>query len=183
MSTSYNLNFMHPQYGTTINVDIDGRFSVQEVLEQLRLSGFMGQADGEYDLQLMGQALERHTLFVDIPALYDGAVLRLVEQPKVKVTATSPDLMLLHVKHPTSPYLLSIELPPKAPLIRILEEALERGFVAAPMAQLSLTKGQQPLDPQQSLAQNGLQAGDYVKLHLQSQETTEEAPAELRQRL
>ena len=165
MSTSYNLNFMHPQYGTTLNVDIDGSFTVQEVLEQLRLSGFMGQADLDYDLELMGKALERQAMFMQVPELYDGAVLRLVAQPGPTPQASAPTLVLLHLKHPAEPFLLSVELPTEAPLTQLLTRAVARGFVPAPAAQLYLTKGAASLDSQQTAAQNGLQSGDYLQLH------------------
>lgn len=163
MSTSYNLNFMHPQYGTTLNVDIEGSFTVEEVLEQLRLSGFMGQDNRRYDLELMGEALARQTLFMDIPTLYDGAVLRLVAPPSPNTTPSAPTSILIHAKHPTEPYLMAVELLPTALLSELLQQAHQRGFVAS--LSFYVTKGVQVLDLNQTLAQNGLNSGDYVQLH------------------
>lgn len=172
MSTSYNLNFMHPQYGTTLNVDIEGSFTVEEVLEQLRLSGFMGQDNRRYDLELMGKALTRQTLFMDIPTLYDGAVLRLVAPPSSSTPPSTPASILIHVKHPTEPYLIAVELPPVAPLSALLQQVHQRGFV--PSASFYITKGEQVLNLSQTPAQNELNAGDCVQLH--PSEAPEAAP-------
>lgn len=170
MPTTYNLNFMHPQYGTTLNADIDGAFTVQEVLERLRLSGFMGQTDQDYDLQFMGQTLERQTLLMDIPELYDGAVLRLLALPDPTSVAPVSTLVLLHLKHPTEPYLLPVELPVDALLTQFVDHALACGFVTVSAPQLYVTKGSTRLDLQHTASQNALQSGDYLQLHLLKEE-------------
>ncbi len=111
MAEQYNLNFMHPQYGTTLNVDIDAAFSVQEILEQLVLSGFVGKANAEYDLELMGEALTKQTVFATIPNLYDGAVLRVVER-----LAQSPRQLRL----PNSPFSCMLYTPNSRCIFRLL---------------------------------------------------------------
>ena len=138
MADHYNLHFMHPQYGTTLNVDIDANFSVQEILEQLVLSGFVGRANAQYDLELMGKALERQMVFATIPDLYDGAVLKVVEhlKPLTPSTAKQPSpnapissLLLLHSQHPDNNLQFSTTYEPTTLIQDVLTRAIQQGFL------------------------------------------------------
>ncbi|MFK7799969.1 MAG: hypothetical protein AB8E82_21120 [Aureispira sp.] len=180
MADLYNLNFMHPQYGTTLNVDIDTNFSVQEILEQLVLSGFVGKANAEYDLELMGRALEKQTIFAAIPNLHDGAVLRVVERIVTKSTSTPQHSrivvthpILLHCKHPDDSLNFSASYELKTTLKEIISRAIQHGFLVGELADFELCKGVQLLSLEDNLHQQQLQEGDY----LQFRRIKKEAPA------
>ena len=183
MADLYNLNFMHPQYGTTLNVDIDTNFSVQEILEQLVLSGFVGKANAEYDLELMGRALEKQTTFAAIPDLHDGAVLRVVErivskpnpQPS-KIVVTHP--ILLHCQHPNYPLHFSASYEPKTSLKEIVDRAILQGFLVGELKNFELYKGANLLSLEENLHQQELQEGDYLQFRQVKQATTEDNTTE-----
>jgi hypothetical protein len=186
MADLYNLNFMHPQYGTTLNVDIDTNFSVQEILEQLVLSGFVGKANAEYDLELMGRALEKQTTFAAIPNLYDGAVLRVVERMVSKPTPQRSESkivvahpILLHCKHPDYPLHFSASYEPKTSLEEIISRAIQQGFLVGELKNFELYKGSQLLSLEDNLYQQQLQEGDYLQFrHVEPASSTEEKETE-----
>lgn len=167
MAEHYNLNFMHPQYGTTLNVDIDANFSVQEILEQLVLSGFVGRADASYDLELMGQALAQQTIFADIPKLYDGAVLKVIErlsaQPTRPSQATTNHPIQLHAQHPDNSLQFSAAYDGHRLIRDVIVRALQQGFLVGEAADFQVYKGAQALLLQESLYQQGLQEGDCLQ--------------------
>lgn len=184
MAEHFNLNFMHPQYGTTLNVDIDPNFSVQEILEQLVLSGFVGKANAAYDLELMGQALEKQMVFAAIPNLYDGAVLRVVEKVAPATTASPSQLVHpihLHCQHPDNSLQFSALFEPTTPLKEVVARAIQQGFLIGTVGQFHLYKGAQVLDLEQDLQELNLQEGDHLQMYRKpvEQEKEEEAPQEL----
>lgn len=185
MAEHFNLNFMHPQYGTTLNVDIDPHFSVQEILEQLVLSGFVGKANAAYDLELMGQALEKQMVFAAIPNLYDGAVLRVVEKV-APVTTASPSQMVvhpihLHCQHPDNSLQFSALFEPTTPSKEVVARAIQQGFLIGTVEQFHLYKGAQALDLEQNLQELNLQEGDHLQIYRKpvEQEKEEPTPQEL----
>jgi hypothetical protein len=180
MAEQYNLNFMHPQYGTTLNVDIDAAFSVQEILEQLVLSGFVGKANAEYDLELMGEALTKQTVFATIPNLYDGAVLRVVErlaQSPASTTAPTKQPIQLHALHPEQPLHFSATYDPLTKIEDLIGRAIQQGFLTETTAAYQIFKGEQVLPFGESLQQLALQEGDYVQIRrVAAEESSEEEP-------
>ncbi len=175
MSEQYNLNFMHPQYGTTLNVDIDAGFSVQEILEQLVLSGFVGKANAQYDLELMGKALEKQTVFAAIPELYDGAVLRVVERlhakPQKAAIPTSHPIQL-HLQHPDHALPFSAAYDTQTLMEEVILRAIQQGFLVGSVADFQVYKGNKALAFGESLHELGLQEGDHLQLrhHLATEE-------------
>lgn len=184
MADLYNLNFMHPQYGTTLNVDIDTNFSVQEILEQLVLSGFVGKANAEYDLELMGRALEKQTTFAAIPNLHDGAVLRVVERVVTKPSPQRTNIVvahpiLLHCLHPADPLHFSASYEPKTTLEEIISRAIQQGFLVGELMDFELYKGSKLLSLKDNLHQQQLQEGDYLQIkHVKKEAVTTESSTE-----
>ena len=159
---------MHPQYGTTLNVDIDGAFTIEEMIKNLLLSGFINENKNGYDFELMGQALERQMTFDEIQELYDGAVIRIIaheEDEKIVVkTAVTEKLLALRIKHPSEPLILDIQLNETAPVSNIIEQASEKNFVQGVAGILQLLKGDKLLDLNENATNNGLAEGDFLQL-------------------
>lgn len=164
--TEYNLNFMHPQYGTTLNVDIDGSFTIEEMINNLLLSGFINKNTNGYDFELMGQALERQMTFEEIQELYDGAVIRIIahEEDAVVETVSTEKHLALRIKHPSEPLILDVQLNETAPLSNIIQQASEKNFVQGIEGILLLQKGDKLLDLNENAANNGLTEGDFLQL-------------------
>lgn len=162
----YNLNFMHPQYGTTLNVDIDGSFTIEEMINNLLLSGFINENKNGYDFELMGQALERQMTFDEIQELYDGAVIRIIAHKDEVVVDHSPteQKLNLHIKHPSQPLILDIQLSETAPLSNIIQQASDKNFVQGVQGILHLMKGDKLLDLNENATKNGLTEGDFLQL-------------------
>ncbi|BDS10637.1 hypothetical protein [Aureispira anguillae] len=165
--TEYNLNFMHPQYGTTFNVDIDGSFTVEEMINNLLLSGFINENKHGYDFELMGQALDRQITFDEIQALNDGAVIRIIahqEEAIVEETDASDSFISLHIKHPSEALVLDVELSSTLPLSNIIQQASDKNFIQGKDNILHLQKGDKLLDLNQTALENKLSAGDYLQI-------------------
>jgi hypothetical protein len=163
----YNLNFMHPQYGTTLNVDIDGAFTIEEMIKNLLLSGFINENKNGYDFELMGQSLERQMTFDEIQELYDGAVIRIIahkEDEVVVKTVLTEKLLALRIKHPSESLILDIQLSETAPLSNIIQQASEKNFVQNVEGILHLQKGDKLLDLNENATNNGLTEGDFLQL-------------------
>ena len=162
----YNLNFMHPQYGTTLNVDIDGSFTIEEMINNLLLSGFINENKNGYDFELMGQALERQMTFEEIQELYDGAVIRIVahEEDIVAETVPTEKLLTLRIKHPSRSLILDVQLNETAPLSNIIQQASDKNFVQGIEGILHLQKGDKLLDLNENATNNGLTEGDFLQL-------------------
>jgi hypothetical protein len=162
----YNLNFMHPQYGTTLNVDIDGAFTIEEMINNLLLSGFINENKNGYDFELMGQGLDRQMTFDEIQELYDGAVIRIIahEEDAVIETLVTEKLLALRIKHPSESLILDVQLNETAPLSNIIQQASDKNFVQDVKGILHLQKGNKLLDLNESATNNGLAEGDFLQL-------------------
>lgn len=173
--TEYNLNFMHPKYGTTLNVDIDGSFTVEEMINNLLLSGFINKNKGGYDFELMGQALDRQITFNEIQELYDGAVIRIVAHKETNIAPKNPSeqLLSLHIKHPLESLVLDLEVAPKMPLSAIIQQANDKNFIQAEDTILHLQKGGKLLDLNGDALANKLSSGDYLEL-IQAEQNQED---------
>lgn len=157
---------MHPQYGTTLNVDIDGDFTIEEMIKNLLQSGFINENKNGYDFELMGQALERQMTFDEIQELYDGAVIRIIahKEEVVEQTTVIETLLALRIKHPSEPLILDVQLNEKAPLSNIIQQASEKNFVQGIEGILHLQKGDKLLDLNENATSNGLTEGDFLQL-------------------
>jgi len=157
---------MHPQYGTTLNVDIDGSFTIEEMINNLLLSGFINENKNGYDFELMGQALERQMTFEEIQELYDGAVIRIVahEEDIVAETVPTEKLLTLRIKHPSRSLILDVQLNETAPLSNIIQQASDKNFVQGIEGILHLQKGDKLLDLNENATNNGLTEGDFLQL-------------------
>jgi hypothetical protein len=169
---------MHPQYGTTLNVDIDGAFTIEEMINNLLLSGFINENTNGYDFELMGQSLERQMTFDEIQELYDGAVIRIIahEEDTVVETITTETLLTLRIKHPSESLILDIQLNETAPLSNIIQQASEKNFVQGVEGILHLQKGDKLLDLNENAVNNRLSEGDF--LQLMHADSTKEDPVE-----
>lgn len=157
---------MHPQYGTTLNVDIDGSFTIEEMINNLLLSGFINENKNGYDFELMGQALERQMTFDEIQELYDGAVIRIVAHEEASVTASvqPKEVLTLRIKHPSEPLVLDVQIDKTAPLSNIIQQASDKNFVQGVEGILHLQKGDKLINLNENAAKNGLAEGDFLQL-------------------
>ena len=160
----YNLNFMHPQYGTTLNVDIDGSFTIEEMIQNLLLSGFISNNPAGYDLALRDKTLARKATFDEVQELYDGAVIRIIAHKTSTPTAPSIAHVLLHVKHPNKKLILDIQLSEKELLSEIIKRALGRNFIQGEATSFQLVKGEAVLDLEKNYQDNSINNGDYLEL-------------------
>lgn len=186
--TEYNLNFMHPQYGTTFNVDIDGSFTVEEMINNLLLSGFINTNKGGYDFELMGQALDRQITFDEIQELYDGAVIRIVahQESAVKDSPKVISQISIHVKHPSEALILDVQLQETVPLSDIIQQVSDKNFVHEKDGILHLQKGDKLLDLNKTAPENSIASGDYLQIiHANStqQDPLETAVGQLNKKL
>lgn len=162
--TSYNLNFMHPQYGTTFNVDIDVAFTVEEMINNLLMSGFINENKAGFDLALMDKVLDRQATFQEIQDLYDGAVIRIIAHKEVKEKTAVSNKLTLKIKHPSEVLLLDLNLSENAILNEVIQQAADSGFIKGAQNIFHLQKGEKLLDLQKSLLDNGLKSGDYLQI-------------------
>jgi hypothetical protein len=157
---------MHPQYGTTMNVTIDAAFTVQEILTNLHLSGFISQDAQQYKLALMDQQLGSEVSFDSIDDLYDGAILRIIELAKNKnQDSSSTSVLQLMLRHPFRMEQLPLSLLPNDPLAKIIEIAQERCFIdPTDQAKYQLRMGHTRLDIAANVVDNAVVDGAYLQL-------------------
>ena len=167
----YNLNFMHPQYGTIFNADIDASFSVAEMEENLVLSGFLPEHEAGYQLALGKKILDKDLLFDEILDLEDGDVIRVI--PNQQMQELVPDAVVLQffIKHPSTGLVSKVNLPKEDHLSYLVETVLSNNFVHAAPEEIELRKGDKILDLSKSAADNGLDSGDYLQVVLPNQKT------------
>jgi len=183
----YNLNFMHPQYGTIFNANVDATFNMQEMLENLVWSGFIPQNKAGYSLALQETVLAPDQTFEEVENIYDGDVIRIIqhqeEKEVVQEDTTSPSCQLF-LMHPTSDMVLETTLPTDAPLGQAIQVILDKNFVADTAENLSLQQGEEVLDVEKSIEENALSPGDYLQI-IQANAQTEVASSvhQLQQKL
>lgn len=166
----YNLNFMHPQYGTTLNVDIDGSFTIEEMIQNLLLSGFISNNPAGYDLALRDKTLARKATFEEIQELYDGAVIRIIAHKTSAPQTAAVAHILLHVKHPNKKLILDIQLSEKELLSTIIKKALGRNFIQGEATSFQLIKGDAVLDLEKTYLDSNISNGDYLELEVLQKE-------------
>ncbi len=179
----YNLNFMHPTYGTIFNADIDASFTVAEMTENLILSGFLPPYEAGYKLALGEQILANDSLFGEIQALEDGNVIRIITNKKTpkKEQAPTPSLTL-HLIHPNQVLIVPVHFLANVPTSAIIKHVLDNNLLEANAADLILLKGKTPLDLDKSLLENQLTSGDYIRiLDKQHQDPVEQVQLQIQQ--
>jgi len=156
---------MHPQYGTTLNVDIDGSFTVEEMIKNLLQSGFISENKAGHDFSLQGDLLDRQATFEEIEELYDGAVIRIIahkEDSPQKVAG--PNYLTLHIKHPTETLILDLDIKESALLSNVIQQATDKKFVKGDNDILLLQKGDKLLDLNKTAEDNQVASGDYLQI-------------------
>jgi hypothetical protein len=156
---------MHPQYGTTLNVDIDGSFTIEEMIKNLLESGFISENKAGHDFSLTGDILDRQATFEEITELYDGAVIRIIahkDNSPQKVAAAN--YLTLHIKHPTETLILDLNIKDGAVLNDVIQQATDKRFVLGNNEILHLQKGDKLLDLNKTAQENQVTSGDYLQI-------------------
>lgn len=184
----YNLNFMHPQYGTTLNVDIDAAFTIEEMINNLLLSGFISENKAGYDLALKNIIFDKTTTFADIEALYDGAVIRIIAGQENKVVQ-KPKLnnLTFYLKHHQEPLVLEVVVLENIVLSELIQIACNKNFIQGDKAIYFLNKGKLSLDLDQNAQKNSIQSGDFLQIidssFVEKPNPTETAVVELNEKI
>lgn len=160
----WNLSFMHPRYGTLFPASIDGNFSVGEMLENLVLTGFIPQRAEGYSMAQGAQLLSADLEFDQIPDLYDGAILRLIENEGDAPLPHSDDRATVILLHPDLPHSLRHEIAAEQTVGQVIEQLLARGFLVGNAAQFALSYKGTPLDAAQHWGDLIVQSGDFLQI-------------------
>lgn len=161
-----NLNFMHPQYGTIFNADVDLSFTADEMLRNLTLSGFIPERAAGYTLALQNQVMQAQQPLVLLEALEEGAVLRIIPtiQNEAGEQSVAVEPLQFYVRHPRSSEYAPIECQPDTTGDKLLQQLLERGFLAELPDGLSLYFKEEALRLDESLKNLQLPEGAYIEI-------------------
>lgn len=160
--TEINLNFMHPKYGTVFNADIDGSFTVDEMIQNLLISGFLPENQAGYELELHKQVFDRYLTFDKIPNLEEGDIIRVVD--KNLATAHSDELTV-YLKHPIKGIVAELKANPSTTANELLQKVLDRGFIQGDASQyILLTKGRQEFSDAATLASVQIGHQDFIQI-------------------
>jgi hypothetical protein len=162
----YNLNFMHPEYGTIFNADVDVSFTANEMLKNLVLTGFLPERSAGYRLALMDEVLKGEDRLGQLQQLDDGVVLRIIplleEAKGTEVVAESP--IEFFIRHPYSAEYAPFRAMPSSTGKAMLEALQSRGFLKEIPDSLGLYFKEQPIPLDQALGDQGLPLGAYLEL-------------------
>lgn len=171
MEAEYNLYFMHPQYGTTFNVTVDGAFTVGEILRNLRLSGFL-PAQGAYKLARYAEELGDEQVFSSIDGLESGDVLRIIA---LKEAAAKAETLRINIKLPFVAEFIQVVVSPTMTGGQFVQYLCEKGILYRFDADFRLKKGNLEIGMQQPLSDFSLQEFDLVQIITEVEEVAEEA--------
>ncbi|WCL81608.1 hypothetical protein PPO43_00670 [Saprospira sp. CCB-QB6] len=175
MEPILNLNFMHPQYGTLMNAEVDLSFSAAEMLEQLELSGFI-QRGGQYQLAFGEQLLQAEQQLQQLSDLYEGSILRIEQEGPAQKH-------FIYIQDPLgqtyAPLPFAEEQLPQDALLQLVEQ----GFLNSLAEDLSLYFKGEALALDQSFGEQGLAAGAYLQLRSAQQASIEQELESLQNRL
>ncbi len=160
----YNLNFMHPQYGTIFNADIDANFTIHEMIDNLVWSGFLPPNEEGYQLALGKIILADTATFLAIEELEDGNVIRIIANELEAKEVVETKTVKLLLQHPKSALVLELEAEEDKPIAMLIEIAIDKNFVAIASEALSLEKQGKPLDLAKTVLDNNLKTGDYIQI-------------------
>lgn len=162
----YNLNFMHPEYGTIFNADVDVLFTANEMLRNLVLTGFLPEHPAGYRLALMDEVLQENEALGNLVNLDDGAVLRIIpllqESSGNELVAEAP--IQFFVRHPYSAEYAPFRSLPSNNGQAMLQALQARGFLKELPDSLELYFKDTVLPLDQSLGEQQLPAGAYLEL-------------------
>lgn len=175
MEAEYNLYFMHPQYGTTFNVTVDGAFTVGEILRNLRLSGFL-PAQGAYKLARYAEELGEAQVFSSIDGLESGDVLRIIA---LKEAAAKAETLLINIKLPFVAEFIQVAANPTMTGGQFVQYLCEKGILYRFDADFRLKKGNLEIGMQQPLSDFSLQEFDLVQIINEVDEVAEEVAEEI----
>ena len=175
MEPILNLNFMHPQYGTLMNAEVDLSFSAAEMLEQLELSGFI-QRGGQYQLAFGEQLLQAEQQLQQLSDLYEGSILRIEQEGPVQKH-------FIYIQDPLGQTYVPLPFVEDQSPQEALSQLVEQGFLSELSGDLSLYFKGAPLFWDQSFGAQGLTAGAYLQLRSVLQASIEEELENLQKRL
>lgn len=160
--TEINLNFMHPKYGTVFNADIDGSFTVDEMIQNLLISGFLPDNQAGYELELHKQVFDKALKFNEIDDLEEGDILRVIDNEQI---GANSDELTICIKHPIKGIVLDLKINPTITANELLQKILDKGFIQGNLDQYSiLTKGRQELKEDQTLASAQIGHQDFIQI-------------------
>jgi hypothetical protein len=174
--TEYNLFFMHPQYGTTFNVTVDGALTATEMIRNLRLSGFLPE-QGQYKLARYETELQPRQTFAEIAELESGDVIRIIAPPAADV---ANDNVRVNLKLPFIAEFIQILVPQTFTTAQLLQLLYEKGILYRFDTEYSIKKGNISLKAEQILTEIGLKDFDLLRIYSQENETetADNTPAE-----
>lgn len=153
-----NLNFMHPRYGTVLNVDISAATTIEETIAHLLRSGFVPPHAAGYRL---AKGEEVFPLEAELSALKveDGDIIRI--EPKEKVESG----LSVHIKHPHRGLMFGMQVEEDMQAQEVIARLQERGFIEAKEAGYVLRIGEGiELRGAQSLSEAKLKEEDFIRL-------------------
>lgn len=175
MEPILNLNFMHPQYGTLMNAEVDLSFSAAEMIEQLELSGFLPRG-GSYQLAFGEQLLQAEQQLQQLSDLYEGSILRIEQEgPAVK--------HFIYIQDPLGQTYAPLAFDEEQLPQQALQQLVDQGFLSDLPGDLNLYFKGEALFLDQSFGAQGLAAGAYLQLRSVSQASIEEELENLQKRL
>jgi hypothetical protein len=156
-----NLNFVHPQYGTVFNADVDTAFTATELLNNLMLSGFIQENEGAYQLALREQIMQAGQPLITLEGLEESAVLRIISKSK-----DAKKLLKFYIKHPVNSIYAPVETSEDHKVGQLMNELLEKGFIES-LEGAELFFNSIALDYEHKL--NELPEAAYLELRLAAQ--------------
>ena len=169
--TEYNLFFMHPQYGTTFNVTIDGALTATEMIRNLRLSGFLPE-HGQYKLARYEAELQPRQTFAEIAQLQSGDVIRIIAPPAAQ---TSTENVRVNLKLPFIAEFIQVSVPLALTIAELLQVLYEKGILYRFDTEYSIKKGNIALKSEQILSDIGFKDFDLLRIYSQETDTPDTA--------
>ncbi len=163
----YELNFMHPQYGTIFTAEVDVSFTADEMLRNLLLTGFIPERAKGYRLALMEEVLRGDQPIAELSELYDGAVFRII--PNIQELGATQEAVVetpitLYIRHPHSAEYAPFQVLPSTTGHAMLELLELRGFLKEGSDGLALLFKGEVLDLDAPIGSQQLPAQAYLEL-------------------
>ena len=165
----YQLYFMHPQYGTTFQVTVDGALTVTEMIRNLRLSGFLPMA-GQYRLARYDKELLGRQTFSEVENLASGDVIRIIAEQ-----AETSGLVRLNLHLPFIKEFIQVTVNQTFTGNQFIQFLCEKGILYRFDADFKLMKGNTEITANQSLSDVGIQ--DFDLLRVIAEETDAPTPS------
>ncbi|MCH2044543.1 MAG: hypothetical protein MK212_10540 [Saprospiraceae bacterium] len=164
----FELSFMHPQYGTTLNVIIPGDRSIEEMIQKLLINRFIQPHDPGYDLSFNGRILEPSLRFEEVEDLYDSALIGVVartENVEPIVVQETKKILHLKIQHPTNGHFLDFRAEEDTKIQDILTNLYQRGYFYGELTAFSMSyKDTNHLSLEHTLAELGIVNLDVLRI-------------------